>query len=387
MIPADAFFESMSGITTTGSAVITRLDDLPPGLLLWRSILQWVGGLGVIVLGLFFPAFPEDRRKFGVPAGIIRPLRPPVLAAFNIRDRNRRYLRGLNSALRNTIRDDRNVGFRRSQPRHDHRFDRRLLDARCLLRLFHEPIDQWVAIIFMLIGATPFTALIVLMLKRRVEMFRDDQVIVMLGYVLFLSVIVAVYLDFTHREALGPGLEHSVFNIVSLVTTTGYANADYLQWGPFAAAMVFMATFLGGCSGSTAGGMKTYRWIALYGIIRRAIDRIIYPHSVASVHSGTNTIADETLEVVLLYFTVFILIWSLLSIALTATGADFLTAMSGALTAMANVGPGLGEAIGPTGNFQSLTDVAKWILSFAMLLGRLGVFTVLVLLSPAFWRE
>jgi trk system potassium uptake protein TrkH len=246
---------------------------------------------------------------------------------------------------------------------------------------------QWVAIIFMLIGATPFTALIVLMLKRRVEMFRDDQVIVMLGYVLFLSVIVAVYLDFTHREALELGLEHSVFNIVSLVTTTGYANADYLQWGPFAAAMVFMATFLGGCSGSTAGGMKTYRWIALYGIIRRAIDRIIYPHSVASVHSGTNTIADETLEVVLLYFTVFILIWSLLSIALTATGADFLTAMSGALTAMANVGPGLGEAIGPTGNFQSLTDVAKWILSFAMLLGRLGVFTVLVLLSPAFWRE
>jgi trk system potassium uptake protein TrkH len=387
MIPADAFFESMSGITTTGSAVITRLDDLPPGLLLWRSILQWVGGLGVIVLGLFFLPFLkiggssvfrlESSDRYDRPFSRLSTFATGIVgiyAASTVLCAILYAMTGMSvfDAVNHAMTTVSTGGF----STHDASF-----------AYFTSLSTQWVAIIFMLIGATPFTALIVLMLKRRVEMFRDDQVIVMLGYVLFLSVIVAVYLDFTHREALGPGLEHSVFNIVSLVTTTGYANADYLQWGPFAAAMVFMATFLGGCSGSTAGGMKTYRWIALYGIIRRAIDRIIYPHSVASVHSGTNTIADETLEVVLLYFTVFILIWSLLSIALTATGADFLTAMSGALTAMANVGPGLGEAIGPTGNFQSLTDVAKWILSFAMLLGRLGVFTVLVLLSPAFWRE
>jgi trk system potassium uptake protein TrkH len=133
--------------------------------------------------------------------------------------------------------------------------------------------------------------------------------------------------------------------------------------------------------------VKTYRWIALYGIMRRALDRFIYPHAVQSVHSGKDVVGEDTLEVVLLYFTAFILMWSLLTVALTLTGTDFLTALSGILTALANVGPGLGEVIGPAGNFAPLSDAAKWILSFAMLLGRLEIFTVLVLAAPAFWRE
>ena len=239
----------------------------------------------------------------------------------------------------------------------------------------------------MLVGATPFTALVVLMLRRRIDMFRDNQVIVMLGYTLGLGVILALYLRVNHTEDFGPGLEHAIFNIVSLVTTTGYANADYLQWGPFAISLVFMATFLGGCSGSTAGGVKAYRWIALYGIMRRALDRFIYPSSVASVRSGRDTVDEETLEIVLLFFTAFILVWSLVTVALTLTGTDFTTAMSGALTALSNVGPGLGEVIGPSGNFAPLSDMAKWILSFAMLFGRLEIFTVLVLAAPSFWRE
>jgi hypothetical protein len=173
-----------------------------------------------------------------------------------------------------------------------------------------------------------------------------------------------------------------IFNIVSLITTTGYANYDYLQWGPFAIAIVFMATFLGGCSGSTAGGVKAYRWIALYGIMRRALDRFIYPNAVASVRSGRDTVDEETLDIVLLFFTAFILLWSLLTVALTLTGTDFITSMSGILTALANVGPGLGDGDRPAGNFAPLPDMAKWILSFAMLLGRLEIFTVLVLLPP-----
>ncbi|QKV17714.1 TrkH family potassium uptake protein [Oricola thermophila] len=384
---ADAFFESMSGITTTGSTVIQGLDDLPPGLLLWRSILQWVGGLGVIALGLFVLPYLkiggssvirlESSDRYERPFSRLSTFAASILGIYLASTLICALLYAMTGmtgfdAVNHAMTTVSTGGF----STHDDSFAH-----------FPGLATQWVAIVFMLIGATPFTALVVLTLRGRVDLFRDNQVVVMLAYSLGLSALVAVYLDVTRTEDLAPGLEHAVFNIVSLITTTGFANYDYLQWGPFAIALVFMATFMGGCSGSTAGGVKTYRWIALYGIMRRALDRFVYPNAVASVRSGRDTVDEETLDIVLLFFTAFILVWSLLTVALTLAGTDFLTALSGALTALANVGPGLGPVIGPAGNFAPLTDAAKWLLSFAMLLGRLEIFTVLVLLSPAFWRE
>jgi trk system potassium uptake protein TrkH len=384
---ADAFFESMSGITTTGSTVITGLDGLPPGLLLWRSMLQWVGGLGVIGLGLFILPYLkiggssvfklESSDRYDRPFSRMTTFAVSIIGIYMASTFICATLYAMTGmtgfdAINHAMTTVSTGGY----STHDASFG-----------YFENLSTQWVAIVFMLIGATPFTALVVLMLRGRIDMFRDNQVIVMLCYTLGLGIVLAIYLDVTHTEELGLGIEHAIFNIVSLVTTTGYANADYLQWGPFAIALVFMATFLGGCSGSTAGGVKTYRWIALYGIMRRALDRFIYPHAVQSVHSGKDVVGEDTLEVVLLYFTAFILMWSLLTVALTLTGTDFLTALSGILTALANVGPGLGEVIGPAGNFAPLSEPAKWILSFAMLLGRLEIFTVLVLAAPAFWRE
>ncbi|MCI5073839.1 TrkH family potassium uptake protein [Oricola sp.] len=384
---ADAFFESMSGITTTGSTVISGLDGLPPGLLLWRSILQWVGGLGVIALGLFILPYLkisgssvfrlESSDRYDRPFSRMSTFATSIIGIYiasTIVCAMLYKLTGMTvfDAVNHAMTTLSTGGY----STHDASFG-----------YFPNLSTQWVAIVFMLVGATPFTALIVLMLKGRLDMFRDNQVVIMLAYTLGLAIILAVYLDLTHAEELALGFEHAVFNIVSLVTTTGYANFDYLQWGPFAIALVFMATFLGGCSGSTSGGVKAYRWIALYGILRRALDRFIYPSAVASVRSGRDSVDEQTLGVILLFFTAFILLWSLLSVALTLTGTDFLTSLSGILTALANVGPGLGSIIGPAGNFGPLPDSAKWILSFAMLLGRLEIFTVLVLLSPAFWRE
>ena len=384
---ADAFFESMSGITTTGSTVISGLDGLPPGLLLWRSILQWVGGLGVIGLGLFILPYLkiggssifklESSDRYDRPFSRFSTFATSIISIYATSTFVCATLYAMSGmsgfdAINHAMTTVSTGGY----STHDASFG-----------YFPNLSTQWVAIIFMLVGATPFTALVVLMLRRRIDMFRDNQVIVMLGYTLGLGVILALYLRVNHTEDFGPGLEHAIFNIVSLVTTTGYANADYLQWGPFTISLVFMATFLGGCSGSTAGGVKAYRWIALYGIMRRALDRFIYPSSVASVRSGRDTVDEETLEIVLLFFTAFILVWSLVTVALTLTGTDFTTAMSGALTALSNVGPGLGEVIGPSGNFAPLSDMAKWILSFAMLFGRLEIFTVLVLAAPSFWRE
>lgn len=384
---ADAFFESMSGITTTGSTVISGLDHLPPGLLLWRSILQWVGGLGVIVLGMFILPYLkiggssvfklESSDRYDRPFSRLSTFATSIISIYLTSTFVCAVLYAMTGmtgfdAVNHAMTTVSTGGY----STHDASF-----------AYFQNPATHWVAILFMLIGATPFTALVVLMLRGRFDTFYDNQVIVMLGYSLGLSALVAIYLDVTHAEDLALGIEHAVFNIVSLITTTGYANYDYLQWGPFAIALVFMATFLGGCSGSTAGGVKAYRWIALYGIMRRALDRFIYPHSVASVHSGRGTVDEETLGIVLLFFTAFMLLWALLTVALALTGTDFITAMSGILTALANVGPGIGDVIGPAGNFASLPDTAKWILSFAMLLGRLEIFTVLVLASPAFWRE
>jgi trk system potassium uptake protein TrkH len=384
---ADAFFESMSGITTTGSTVISGLDGLPPGLLLWRSILQWVGGLGVIALGLFILPYLriggtsvfrlESSDRYDRPFSRMSTFASSIIGIYLASTLLCAVLYAMTGmtgfdAVNHAMTTVSTGGY----STHDDSFAH-----------FPSLATQWVAIVFMLIGATPFTALVVLMLRGRLDTFRDNQVVVMLAYALGLSALVAIYLDITHAEELALGIEHAVFNIVSLITTTGYANYDYLQWGPFAIAIVFMATFLGGCSGSTSGGVKTYRWIALYGIMRRALDRFIYPNAVASVRSGSDIVDEETLDIVLLFFTAFILLWSLLTVALTLTGTDFITAMSGILTALANVGPGLGPVIGPAGNFAPLPDMAKWILSFAMLLGRLEIFTVLVLLSPAFWRE
>jgi len=384
---ADAFFEGTSGITTTGATVLSGLDDMDRDLLIWRSILQWVGGLGVIGLGLFILPYLkiggssifklESSDRYDRPFSRFSTFATSIISIYATSTficATLYAMTGMSGfdAINHAMTTVSTGGY----STHDASFG-----------YFPNLSTQWVAIVFMLVGATPFTALVVLMLRRRIDMFRDNQVVVMLGYTLGLGVILALYLRINDTEEFGPGLEHAIFNIVSLVTTTGYANADYLQWGPFAISIVFMATFLGGCSGSTAGGVKAYRWIALYGIMRRALDRFIYPSSVASVRSGHDTVDEEVLEIVLLFFTAYILVWSLLTVALTATGTDFVTAMSGALTALSNVGPGLGDIIGPAGNFAPLSDMAKWILSFAMLFGRLEIFTVLVLAAPSFWRE
>lgn len=384
---ADAFFESMSGITTTGSTVLAGLDHLPPGLLLWRSILQWVGGLGVIALGLFIlPHLKiggstvfrlESSDRYDRPFSRLSTFATSLLGIYLTSTLVCAVLYAMTGmtgfdAVNHAMTTVSTGGY----STHDASF-----------AYFTSLSTQWVAIVFMLIGATPFTALVVLMLRGRMDAFKDNQVAGMLIYVTILSIVAAIYLDVANVVNIDQGITLATFNVVSLVTTTGYANADYLSWGPFIVAIMAVATVLGGCSGSTAGGVKAYRWIIIVGVLRRALDRFIYPHAVMSVRSGKDTVPEETQDVVLLFFAAFFLVWGFLTLALAMTGTDFVSSASGILTALANVGPGLGTVIGPTGNFASLPETGKWILSLAMLLGRLEIFTVLVLLSPSFWRE
>jgi trk system potassium uptake protein TrkH len=180
-------------------------------------------------------------------------------------------------------------------------------------------------------------------------------------------------------------LTQSTFNFVSIITTTGYASDDYSQWGSFVVACAFVATFLGGCSGSTSGGIKAYRFLILFKILTNGLRRLVYPSTVQTVRYGDRPIDEDMQRAVVLFIASFFVIWAILIVMLAATGLDFTTATTGALANLTNVGPALGDVIGPAGNYSTVNDTAKWILSLAMLLGRLEILAVLVIFTPVFW--
>jgi trk system potassium uptake protein TrkH len=239
----------------------------------------------------------------------------------------------------------------------------------------------------MFVGGLPFSIMILFAVRGRLDALRDPQIRVFAGYCAAFIVAVAIYLRIHLDMPFFHALSHSAFNFMSIITTTGFASDDYTLWGPFAVACIFVATFLGGCSGSTTGGIKAYRFLILYRLLPNGLTRLIYPNTVLSVRYGDRTVDPDMQRTVVLFIASFFVIWAIGTILLGATGLDLVTATTGALTALTNVGPGLGPIIGPVGNFSSLPDTAKWILSFLMLLGRLEILAVLVMFTPAFWTR
>jgi len=185
---------------------------------------------------------------------------------------------------------------------------------------------------------------------------------------------------------LSEAITHATFNLVSIITTTGYASADYAGWGQFSVAFFFLATFVGGCSGSTAGGMKIFRFQLSYLYLRDQLRKLVHPRGVFAIRYNNKIVEHDIIASAAAFSFLFFILLGVTTLLLAMHGLDFLTSISGAATALANVGPGLGDTIGPTGNFASLPDTAKWILSIAMILGRLELFTVIILFSPVFWR-
>ena len=255
------------------------------------------------------------------------------------------------------------------------------------LRYADKPAILWIGTVFMFIGGLPFSIMILFAVRGRLDALRDPQIRVFAGYCIVFTVAVAIYLRVKLDMPFLSALTHSAFNFTSIITTTGFASDDYTLWGPFAVACIFVATFLGGCSGSTTGGIKAYRFLILFELLANGLRRLIYPHRVLPVRYGDRTVDADMQRAVVLFIASFFVIWALSTILLGATGLDLVTAMTGALTALTNVGPGLGPIIGPVGNFSSLPDVSKWMLSFLMLLGRLEILAVLVVFTPHFWTR
>lgn len=383
---ADAFFESVSGITTTGSTVINGLDHSPPGILMWRSLLNYMGGLGVIALGLFLLPYLniggvsyfkiessdiEDRpferfQTFTVSLiGIYSAL--VLLCAICYAAAGMAPFDAINHAMATLATGGMST--------HDTSF----------LRYSELPAILWVGTIFMFVGGLPFSIMMLFAVRGRLYALRDPQIRVFAGYCIVFTLAVAMYLRVKLDMPFGTALTHSAFNFMSIITTTGFASDDYTKWGPFAVACIFVATFLGGCSGSTTGGIKAYRFLILFELLVNGLRRLIYPHSVTPVRYGDRTVDADMQRAVVLFISSFFVLWAITTILLGATGLDLVTAMTAGLTALTNVGPGLGDVVGPVGNFSSLPDSAKWICSAAMLLGRLEILAVLVIFTPTFW--
>lgn len=382
---ADAVFETVSGLTTTGSTVMTGLDEAPPGLLLWRSLLQWLGGIGII--GMSMVIFPFLRiggmqlfktessdtsekilpsvGRLGIAIGLIY-LCLSALCALAY------WATGMGGfdAVLHAMTTLSTGGY----SSHDSSFG-----------YFEAPATHWVGIVFMIAGALPFALYIGAIMGRPLLLFRDRQVRAFLVFLGLVCLSIALWLTATRDIPFGEALTLASFNVTSVVTTTGFASDDYSLWGGFVVVFMFLLMTVGGCTGSTTGGIKMFRLDIAMKLFASYVRGLILPHSVnAPFYHGT-PITDDLARAVLLYIFMFATSCGVLAIVLTLFGLDALTASTAAIQAIGNVGPGLGPVVGPAGNFAAIPDGGKWLLAFGMLLGRLEFFTVLVLFSRRFW--
>lgn len=382
---ADLIFETVSGLTTTGSTILSNLDAMPQDVLLWRSLLNWLGGIGIICMAVAILPFLKvgGMRLFQTESSHWSDDNAPraqqlvksiiyIYIGLTALCAVAYYLSGMSGldAFNHALSTLSTGGFSTT----DQSFSERSL------------VTQWVAIIFMLSGAVPFVLYVYFFSGSKRTMLNDSQVRGLLVIIAFVSISIALQRFYTGSGDFFATFTKSAFNVTSIITTTGFASADYSQWGNFTVCILFFATFIGGCSGSTSGGTKIFRLQLFLNLFREQLLRLVHPRLSATRKYNNQVVGPEVITAITAY--IFVLITSLviLALGLALTDLDLITSLTGAATALMNVGPGLGDVIGPAGNFSSLTDSAKWMLSIGMILGRLEFLTILILLTPSYWR-
>jgi trk system potassium uptake protein TrkH len=383
----DGYFEAMSGLTTTGSTVIVGLDKVPPGILLWRGLLSWMGGIGIIAMAIaILPALriggmqlfrleSSDKSEKVMPRapqiaagiGIIYVLLSAICALLY-------WIGGMNGleAVTHAMTTLATGGFSTADASFGY-FDNIFIDI--------------VAIVFMLLGGMTFTLFLRLQQGDWRALVRDTQTQWYFAIAGGFTLAIALWHWGVNGASFGYALHHSAFNVVSILTTTGYVSTDYSLWGPLPVMLIFVLTFIGGCSGSTSGAIKIFRFQVVFEIGRAYVRSSLAPNGVFIPKYNRRQITESVMQSVLAFVSLYLFTFALSSVGLALCGLDIVTALSGAATALGNVGPGLGDIIGPAGTFAPLPDAAKWILSLTMLLGRLELVTVVVVLSRSFWRD
>ncbi len=382
----DAFFESMSGLTTTGSTVITNLDSQPPGILLWRGIQQWLGGLGIIVMAVavlpmlqiggmqLFKIEAFDTAEKIMPratqiSGVLTLVFIIITAICSIAY----FFAGMSlfDAIIHAMTTVATGGFSTK-------------DAS--MGYFESHSIHMISVTFMIMGSIPFILYVQATRGQPEKLWENTQVQTFFAILAGCTLIAFLLNTPIEGETTQTRIVEALFNVTSVVTGTGYSSTDYGQWAPGANAFFFAIMFIGGCAGSTSCGIKIFRFQILFETVKQHLKRIFYPNGIFVMRFNGAHVDDGVSTAVMNFFAVYFLLFGIFAILLNLTGLDFLTSMSAAGTAISNVGPGLGSTIGPASTFQELNDTAKWILSAAMLVGRLELFTVLVLFMPRFWK-
>ena len=383
----NSIFESMSGITTTGSSVIQNVEILTEGMLIWRGLLQWIGGIGIIVMAVsilpvlrvggmqVFRAESSDTtdkilpRTTQIASAVILiylVLSLICLVAY--------WFSGMNffDAVVHSMTTIATGGFS-TQNNSFASFDSKSL--------------EYVAIVFMILSSLPILIYLEVFKDGFQKIISDTQILTFLGIIFFSSFFVILYLWFTGIKDIEEAIRSGAFNVISIITGTGYTSDNYNLWGPFPIYLLFFGMFIGGCAGSTTCGIKVFRFQILFQTLKMQIQKLLHPHGVFVPHYNHKKIEEDVTSSVMSFFFIFILSFIVITLLLSTTELDFVTSLSAAATSLANVGPGLGDIIGPENSFHEISIFAKWVLIFSMLLGRLEILTVLVILHPTFWKK
>lgn len=382
----NAFFESMSGFTTTGASILTNIEKLPPAILLWRAQTQWLGGMGIIVLSIAILPFlgigGMQLYKAETPSPVVDKLTPRISDTAKALWKIYIFLTvflillllvggmSLFDALCHSFATLPTGGFSPKNASVGH---------------YASAYIDWIIVIFMFAAGINFSLHYKLFRGNLRQFLRDPEFRVYLCSVAFLILLVFANIYRTIYPSVLDAFRYAAFQVVSILTTTGFATADYEKWPALSQQLLFFCMFAGGMAGSTGGGIKIVRIMLLLKHCYLEIFRIIHPRAITVVKFGNLPVSQTIMRSIWGFFLLFIGLYVLGAIALAALGMDMLTALSAMATCLGNVGPGFGS-IGPTENFAAVPLIGKWILIFSMLLGRLEIYTILVLLMPAFWR-
>ena len=381
----DAFFESMSGITTTGSTIISDLENAPKGILLWRAILQWLGGIGIIVMAItlmpimnvggmqLFKISSNDSSEKILPKSKEIALRLIyIYSALTAVCAISYWVFGMGKfdSLTHSMTTIATGGFS---------------NYNQSIGYFNSIYIEISSMIFIILGSIPFIAYIKFLNGNKKIFTNDTQIKSFLKIIILSVIILSFYLVLTNNENYS--FRSIFFNTISILTGTGYVNAEFDSWGSFPITIFLALMFIGGCAGSTTCGVKIFRIQILYLFILNQLKKIIYPKGVFLIKYDQNSVDEKFIASIISFIFFYFVIFFILAALLSLTGLDFITALSGAATSISNVGPGLGPIIGPNGDFSSLPDISKWVLSVGMILGRLELFAILVLFLPSFWKN
>jgi len=383
----DSIFESMSGITTTGSTIITDLNSTPKAILLWRAILQWLGGIGIIVMAItlmptmnvggmqLLKVSSSDSSEKILPKTkeiafrlIIIYISLTFLCALFYKIFGMKFFDSLTHSM-TTIATG---GFSNYNDSIGH---------------FNNFKIEITSIIFIILGSIPFIAYIKYLSGKKNIFMTDNQIKSFFKIIFFSILILFLYLAIINKNFSEIGIRSISFNVISILTGTGYVTQNFDSWGNFPLIYFLILMFIGGCAGSTTCGIKIFRVQILYLFIKNQLKKIIYPRGVFIIKYDGNEVNDKFMSSIISFIYLYIIIFFAIAALLSLSGLDFTTSISGAATSISNVGPGLGELIGPNGNFSQLPNFSKWVLSFGMILGRLELFAILVLFLPSFWQK